>query len=181
MEEERGHFDLCQRILTLGLRHCPYHEALMLKGALNSSVFILFIDKALMLEGFFYLIFSLRPLPADSHAGPAPLPLPRSTNAQRCHIALFLFYSLIRHSCSKDFFFFTSTSASRFRFSRWACATAPTTKHSCSKVPSSSICTLFIDKVFLCPFHVTPTSKGILTLCLRHCPYHEALMLKGVL
>jgi len=32
MEEERGHFDRCQRILTAGLHHCPYHEALMLKG-----------------------------------------------------------------------------------------------------------------------------------------------------
>lgn len=32
MEEERGHFGRCQRILTLGLQHCPYHEALMLKG-----------------------------------------------------------------------------------------------------------------------------------------------------
>jgi la-related protein 1 len=32
MEEERGHFERCQRILMLGLRHCPYHEALMLKG-----------------------------------------------------------------------------------------------------------------------------------------------------
>jgi len=32
MEEERGHFSRCEKILTLGLRHCPYHEALMLKG-----------------------------------------------------------------------------------------------------------------------------------------------------
>jgi len=32
MEEERGHFDRCQRILTAGLRFCPHHEALMLKG-----------------------------------------------------------------------------------------------------------------------------------------------------
>ena len=31
MEEERGHFERCQRILTAGLRYCPYHEALMLK------------------------------------------------------------------------------------------------------------------------------------------------------
>ena len=32
MEEERGHFRRCLRILTEGLRQCPYHEALMLKG-----------------------------------------------------------------------------------------------------------------------------------------------------
>ena len=32
MEEERGHFGRCLRILTEGLRQCPYHEALMLKG-----------------------------------------------------------------------------------------------------------------------------------------------------
>jgi len=32
MEEERGHFERCRRILTAGLRHCPYHEALMLKA-----------------------------------------------------------------------------------------------------------------------------------------------------
>ena len=32
MEEERGHFERCQRILTAGLHFCPYHEALMLKA-----------------------------------------------------------------------------------------------------------------------------------------------------
>ena len=32
MEEERGHFERCRRILTTGLKHCPYHEALMLKA-----------------------------------------------------------------------------------------------------------------------------------------------------
>lgn len=32
MEEERGHFGRCQRILTHGLQNCPHHEALMLKG-----------------------------------------------------------------------------------------------------------------------------------------------------
>ena len=32
MEEERGHFERCQRILTTGLHYCPYHEALMLKA-----------------------------------------------------------------------------------------------------------------------------------------------------
>ena len=32
MEEERGHFERCQRILTAGLHYCPYHEALMLKA-----------------------------------------------------------------------------------------------------------------------------------------------------
>ena len=32
MEEERGHFQRCLRILTAGLKHCPYHEALLLKA-----------------------------------------------------------------------------------------------------------------------------------------------------
>jgi la-related protein 1 len=32
MEEERGHFERCQRILTTGLQFCPVHEALMLKA-----------------------------------------------------------------------------------------------------------------------------------------------------
>ena len=32
MEEERGHFERCQRILTSGLHYCPHHEALMLKA-----------------------------------------------------------------------------------------------------------------------------------------------------
>ena len=32
MEEERGHFGRCQRILTKGLVYCPYQEALMLKA-----------------------------------------------------------------------------------------------------------------------------------------------------
>jgi tetratricopeptide (TPR) repeat protein/type II secretory pathway pseudopilin PulG len=32
MEEERGHFERCQRILTAGLQYCPHHEALMLKA-----------------------------------------------------------------------------------------------------------------------------------------------------
>lgn len=32
MEEERGHFVRCRHILTTGLKHCPYHEALMLKA-----------------------------------------------------------------------------------------------------------------------------------------------------
>ena len=32
MEEERGHFERCQRILTAGLQHCPYHEALLHKA-----------------------------------------------------------------------------------------------------------------------------------------------------
>jgi len=32
MEEERGHFERCQRILTRGLSYCPFHEALMLKA-----------------------------------------------------------------------------------------------------------------------------------------------------
>ena len=32
MEEERGHFERCRRILMAGLKHCPYHEALMLKA-----------------------------------------------------------------------------------------------------------------------------------------------------
>jgi len=32
MEEERGHFERCHKILTAGLHYCPYHEALMLKA-----------------------------------------------------------------------------------------------------------------------------------------------------
>ena len=32
MEEERGHFERCQRILDAGLHHCPNHEAMTLKA-----------------------------------------------------------------------------------------------------------------------------------------------------
>jgi la-related protein 1 len=32
MEEERGHFERCQRILRQGLRHCAHNEALLLKA-----------------------------------------------------------------------------------------------------------------------------------------------------
>jgi len=32
MEEERGHFTRCRRILMTGLKHCPFQEALMLKA-----------------------------------------------------------------------------------------------------------------------------------------------------
>ena len=32
VEEERGHFERCHKILTFGLHYCPYHEAPMLKA-----------------------------------------------------------------------------------------------------------------------------------------------------